>query len=624
MSGPATDADALDSFTYDELLTRRQARSMRALPGLLRSSVRLILRSAKREFVAVTVLQVIAALLAAAQLLAMRQLLTRVVALGKSTTAGDVLPWGAIVVGIVTVSGIVGLARGEIGRVLTDLVAREAQEEVAKAASTADLIDFDRSAFHNRLERVLANSSFRPMQLTGAVVGMVGAAVAILAVVVTLGAIQPVLVLVALVGAVPLLIATRATTRLNVDFEVEQTEVSRQRQYLLYLLSQKDSAKEIRGYNLAEFLTRRHSALWSARIARLRAVARRRFGLGSVARVLSGLVMGGVLLVLVRLLDRGTISLAEAAVAAGAVVLLAQRAQALVGGFGMMFECTTFLHEVDRFLGDASSKRAEMAARPTFELAVGAPLSVVASDVGFEYPNASSPALSDVSVSVRTGEVVALVGPNGSGKTTLAKILGGLYEPSAGVVAWNGVAVAGLDEVSVREHVAFVFQDFVRFFFSAGENIGFGRWQRASDRDGIASSAGAAGAAGFLERLPAGYDTLLAPQFTGGRDLSVGQWQRVAVARAFFRDGALVVLDEPSSALDPEAEAALFDSLRGLCAGKAVIVISHRFSTVSGADRIYVLDGGRVVEGGSHRELLDLDGTYARLFRLQAAAYIEG
>ena len=178
----------------------------------------------------------------------------------------------------------------------------------------------------------------------------------------------------------------------------------------------------------------------------------------------------------------------------------------------------------------------------------------------------STDALNDVSVEVRSGEVVALVGPNGSGKTTLAKLLGGLYQPAEGTVLWNGLEVDTLDEVSIREQVAFVFQDFTRFYFSAAENIGFGRWQHADDATAIAKAARQAGAASFLETMPRGYETLLAPQFAGGRDLSLGQWQRVALARAFFRDAALVVLDEPSSALDPEAEAALFAHLRELCA----------------------------------------------------------
>ncbi len=614
----------LDTFTYDELVDLRQKRSLRALPALLRSSIRLITRAARREFVAVAVLQLVSSLLAAAQLLAIRQLLTRVVNLGKTAGAGEVLPWAIVVVTLLTISAIINLARGELQKVVTDLLSREAQEDVVRAASAADLIDFDRSAFHNRLERVLANSTFRPMQLATALIGMVGSLLAMVAVAITVAMIQPALLLVALAGSLPIVLATRAATLLNIDFEIEQTEVSRQRHYLLHLLSQKDTAKEVRGYNLASYLTSRHSGLWSARIKRLREVGRRRFAIGTIARLISGVVMGGTLAVLIRLLEQGTITIAESAVAAGAIVLLAQRAQSLIGGFGMIFECTTFLHEVDQFLGDAANRRAEMSARAHFDLAADEPLTVRSDRLGFRYPNAPNDAVVDVSVTVRTGEVVALVGANGSGKTTLAKLLGGLYVADRGTVSWNGSDIQQMDDVSVREHVAFVFQDYTRFFFSAAENIGFGRWQHADDREAVREAARDAGAADFLEEFPAGYDTLLAPQFTGGRDLSLGQWQRVAIARAFFRKAALVVLDEPSSSLDPDAEAALFGSLRQLCAGKAVIVISHRFSTVSSADRIYVLDAGHIVESGTHRALLELDGTYARLFNLQAAAYQPG
>ena len=619
---PAGTAEDDYAFTYDEMFRRTQRRALRELPALVRSSIRLLRRAAGREFVAVTVAQIIGAGLAAAQLLAMRQLLDKVVRLDE-VGAGAVAPWGALVVGLFALTAVVTIGRNELQRVLTDLVSRYAQRQVADAASKADLIDFDRSSFHNRLQRVLANATVRPIQLTAALVGLAGSAFAAIAVLVTLGVIEPILLPVAVAGAVPLWLATRATTRLNVDFDVEQTEISRQREYLLYLLSTKDAAKEVRAYNLARYLSGRHTALWDQRIARLRAVARRRFAIGASARILSAVVVGVLLAVLVHLLDSGQVSLPEAAVAAGAVILLAQRAQGFVSGLGLLYECTTFLNEVERFLGDARKRDAVMTARQRFELARLAPLHVEVRGARFRYPNAVTDALNEVSIEVRSGEVVALVGPNGSGKTTLAKLLGGLYQPAEGTVLWNGLAVDTLDEESIREQVAFVFQDFTRFYFSAAENIGFGRWQHADDAAAIAKAARQAGAASFLETMPRGYETLLAHQFAGGRDLSVGQWQRVALARAFFRDAALVVLDEPSSALDPEAEAALFAHLRDLCAGKAVLVISHRFSTVASADRIYVLDAGKVIEGGTHRDLLNLDGTYARLYRLQAASFLD-
>lgn len=225
-------------------------------------------------------------------------------------------------------------------------------------------------------------------------------------------------------------------------------------------------------------------------------------------------------------------------------------------------------------------------------------------------------------MAVRPGEVVALVGPNGSGKTTLAKVLAQLFEADRGTVTWNGIDVSSLDDAGLRDRVAVIFQDFEQYLFSAADNIGLGRVARLDDRDAIVAAAQRAGADTALAHLPDGYDTLLGPEYWGGSDLSIGQWQRVAIARAFFRDAELLIFDEPSSALDAEAEAALFARLRELATGRAVVVISHRFSTVTTADRIYVMEDGRVTESGSHETLIAQAGTYARLFAIQAAQYL--
>jgi ATP-binding cassette subfamily B protein len=217
--------------------------------------------------------------------------------------------------------------------------------------------------------------------------------------------------------------------------------------------------------------------------------------------------------------------------------------------------------------------------------------------------------------------VVALVGENGSGKTTLAKLLAGLYQPGAGRVTWHGQDLADMDIGLARDRVAVLFQDFVRYFLSAEENVWLGRWESRDELERVRQAAVRSGAHDFISALPNGYQTFLGPHFFGGSDLSGGQWQRVALARAFFRDAEMVILDEPTSALDPRAEAELFDAVRELFTGRSVVLVSHRFATVRRADSIYVLKSGRIIEHGDHDQLMAAGGVYAELFTLQASAF---
>jgi ATP-binding cassette subfamily B protein len=215
------------------------------------------------------------------------------------------------------------------------------------------------------------------------------------------------------------------------------------------------------------------------------------------------------------------------------------------------------------------------------------------------------------------------VGENGSGKTTLAKLLCGLYKPTSGRILRDGDDMGTMDPDQVRAGTALIFQDYLRYSMTAAENIGVGRHERYGDRAAIRRAAMQAGADRTIEGLPDGYETLLGPEFEGGFDLSAGQWQRLALARAFFRDAPFIILDEPTASLDARAEHELFESIRSLFSGRAVMLISHRFSTVRSADRIYVLEKGRVRECGTHEALMQAAGLYAELFNLQASPFVK-
>lgn len=250
------------------------------------------------------------------------------------------------------------------------------------------------------------------------------------------------------------------------------------------------------------------------------------------------------------------------------------------------------------------------------------PVEIRADALTFAYPGQSRLALDRVDVLIRPGEIVAFVGANGSGKSTMAKLLSGLYLPTAGQVSWGGVPIERLRRREVFDSVALVAQDFARWPATAHVNVTLGRPEDAGDRERLWRASVASGSDAVVAALPDGWETLLAREFMGGTELSGGQWQRIGLGRAWFRDAPVVVFDEPTSALDPRAEIEIFEQVAGLAtAGRTVILVTHRLASVSRADRIYVFDAGRVVEHGRHAELMRADGPYASMYRLQAAQY---
>jgi ATP-binding cassette subfamily B protein len=292
--------------------------------------------------------------------------------------------------------------------------------------------------------------------------------------------------------------------------------------------------------------------------------------------------------------------------------------QAILGSLAGLYEDNLFLTHFYKFLDLHPAILS-----PDHPVPVPGPLSqrVEFRNVHFSYRGGTKNAIAGVSLSILPGEVIALVGENGSGKTTLIKLLCRLYDPSAGTITVNDIDLRHFDPVVWRKEISVIFQDYVHYYLSAGENIWVGDIEQDQDPARIAAAAQRSGVDPVIRRLKAGYHTKLGHWFYGGQELSEGEWQKIALARAFFRDAGIVVLDEPTSSLDPLAEAELFRKMRNLLDGRSAVIISHRFSTVQMADRICVLEGGRIIEQGNHEELLRLNGLYARMFRTQAEHY---
>ncbi|MCC7198139.1 MAG: ABC transporter ATP-binding protein [Gammaproteobacteria bacterium] len=488
---------------------------------------------------------------------------------------------------------------------------------ILEKALTLELAQFEDSEFYDKLTRARREASVRPLSLVMRSFGLAQNGVSLISYGVLLAQFSPWAVLVLLVAGLPSFFAEAKFSGDAFRLFRWRSPETRMQMYLETVIAREDHAKEVKLFGLGRRLLDRYREIFSRLYAEDRALSIRRdlwgFALGLVA---TATLYGAYAWTAVSTVQ-GEISLGLMTMYIALFRQGQSAVSAILSAVGGMYEDNLYLSTLYDYLETPVPPR-----RGSLPRGPDPSDGIRFEHVGFTYPGTSQPALTDITLHLKPGSSLALVGENGSGKTTLIKLLTRLYAPTEGRVLLDGLDLAEWDEVALRERVGVIFQDFARYQLKVGENVGAGDEASFEDESRWREAATKGQAAEFIERLPAGYSTQLGKWFRDGRELSGGQWQKIALSRAFMRTRAdVLVLDEPTAAMDARAEAEVFAHFRALASDRITILISHRFSTVRMADQIAVLDQGRVVEHGNHDELMARGGTYAQLFTLQARGY---
>ena len=491
-------------------------------------------------------------------------------------------------------------------------------------ALTLELAQFEDSEFYDKLTRARREASSRPLSLVNRTFGLVQNLVSLISYAVLLVQFSPWAVLVLIVAGLPSFVAETRFSQEAFSLFRWRSPDTRKQIYLETVLAREDNVKEVKLFGLGPLLLQRYRDIFKRLYVRDRSLAIRRDGWGFLLGLIGTAALYGAYAWIAAAAVLSRITLGQMTM----YLMLFRQGQAAVSAIlsaiGGMYEDNLYLStlydylETETLADDSGSLDKGKKAVQGPELEDG----IRFEGVSFTYPGASQPALQDIDLHISPGESLALVGENGSGKTTMIKLLTRLYRPNSGRIRLDGLDLDDWDENALRQRIGVIFQDFSRYQFLLGENIGAGdvryfddsrRWEEAAVK-GMADS--------IVDQLPQGYQTQLGKWFKGGQELSGGQWQKIALARAFMRSEAdILVLDEPTASMDAAAEATIFEHFRKLTQNRIAILISHRFSTVRMASQIVVIENGRIIERGSHQELMELDGHYARLFLLQAAGY---
>jgi len=587
----------------------------RQLPGLIGQAIRLGWEANRRDTVATIGLNLISGVLTGFALLATTGVLEALFASGPTPQrVRAALP--SLILVAIAVAARAGLqaAAGWAQSRLHPQVDRVVEIRLLDLTTQVELAAFDDAEFYDAMQRARDRGLYSASQVVTNVLDCVTGVVGIVATALVVAVLQPVLLVLLLLAELPGGWAAVRSARIGYITNFALADSHRRKWILSDLMAERRTAAELRSFTLRSFMLERVARLAAyTRDTQMKAASRQALT-RVTAQAAGGVATAGVYAALGILLAIGALPLAVAGTAVLAIRSAQTSLNTLLYAVNQCYEEGLYFSDYLAFCSDAASRTPP----PGTEPAPAGFDRITTDAVTFTYPGASRPALHDISIEIRHGEVVALVGENGSGKTTLAKVLSGLYRPDSGVVRWDQTAIGDVDAESLRERIAVIAQDHANWPLTVRHNVAMGR---KADPAALDRAAVASGADTVIGKLPHGYDTLLDRHFKDGAELSGGQWQRIAAARGFYRSAPLLIMDEPTAALDARAEYALFSSIRGHATGRSVLLITHRLASVRHADRIYVLRDGEVIEQGGHADLLALGGQYAELFTLQASQY---
>lgn len=540
--------------------------------------------------------------------------------LGSSPPEGlrHAAPYLGIEFGLLLLGSILNQTRRLYEHVLNARMSHYINTEIIRKALALDLYHFEDSNFYDKLQNARREADSRALGIINGAFMVVQNLITLFSFAAILLAFNPWITLVLFAATVPAFIAQGRYSRLNFRLLTWRAPEFRRMAYLEHVLTVDASVKEVKLFGLGEPLLKRYSDIFWHFFEEDHRLARRRSLISFLWGLLATASYYGSYAWIIYVAVAGTITLGKMTM----YLSLFRQSQGTVQG---LFDNVNRLYENGLFMENLFDFLELTPSMPQSDNPVPMPKKLLRGlefrHVSFRYPGRDGWALRDINLSIAPGQKVALVGQNGAGKTTLIKLLTRLYDPTEGQILLDGVDLRDYEQEELRRRIGVIFQDFVKYQLSVRENIGFGQIDKLEDSARILNSAERGGADDVVSELPQGMDTMLGRWFHEGHELSGGQWQKVALSRAFMRDSEVLVLDEPTAALDAEREYEIFQRFRQLTEGKIAVLISHRFSTVRMADMIVVIEDGHISEQGSHDELLVLGGTYARLFEMQAQGY---